>query len=117
HDVGAVLGDVLQRTHPYGERRVQREDVDGWYVVELGVRDPAGGELRRGAGRRDAPADASRGEPVTEWREAGDVLAHGQHPRVPIVRLHERGVRLEVLGDVDEAAAVDAGEERHAPAA
>ena len=113
--VHAVLRHVLERRVADGHRRVQRDEIDGGDVVQLRVGHAAAAELRRGAGRRDAARDAPGRVPVTERRESSDVLAHRQHPRDAVARLREIVVRLEVLRDVDDPAAVHPGKEGDAP--
>ena len=49
--------------------------------------------------------------------QARDVLAHREHAGGLIGRVREVAVRLEVLGHVDDAPAVDAGKEADPPAA
>ena len=112
-----MLAHVLERRVADRERRVERDEIDGGDVVELGIGHPASAELRRGAGGRQASGDAAGREPVAEGHEARDVLAHREHPRSRIGGLGEIAVWLEVLGDMDDAAPVHAGEEAHAPAA
>ena len=116
-DVHPVLRHVLQRRVADRHRRVQRDEVDGRDVVQLRVGHPAAAELRRGTRGRHATRDAARRVPMTERREAGDVLAHREHARDAVARLREIGVRLEVLRDMHDAAAVHAREEGDAPGA
>src|SRR5207253_4433383 len=71
---------------------------------------------RGGAGRGHASRDAPGGEPVAERGEPGNVLADREHVRGGIGGLREVDVWLEMLGDVDDAAAVHAGVEADAPA-
>ena len=115
-DVHAVFAHVLERRVADGERRVERDEVDGGDVVQLGVGHAGAAELRRGAGRGHASGDLPGGEPVPERHEPGDVLADREHPRRLVGRVRELVVRLEVLGHVHDAAAVHAGEEADAPA-
>ena len=125
-DVHPVLRHVLQRRVADRHRRVQRDEVDGRDVVQLRVGHPAAAELRRGTRGRHATRDAARRVPMTERREAGDVLAHREHARDAVARLREIGVRFEVrvgLGaerlrrDVHHTAAVHPREESDAPGA
>src|SRR5438132_9170651 len=81
NDVHAVLAYVLEWRVADGERRIQRDEVDGWDVVELRIGHPAAAELRRGAGRGHASGDAARREPVPKWNEPRDVFADREHPR------------------------------------
>jgi len=76
----------------------------------------AAAELRRRAGRGHASGDPPRREPVPERDEPRDVLAHREHARRLVGGVRELVVRLQMLGHVHDAAAVDPGEEADAPA-
>jgi hypothetical protein len=113
--VHPMLRHVLQRREPDRQCRVERDDVDGGDVVQLGVGDAARSELGGGAGGRQAAGDLARREVVAERDKARHVLPHRLHARRAVADLLEPEQRLEMLGDVDEAAAVYAGEEGDPP--
>ena len=117
HDVHAMDGDVLERRVADRHRRIQRHDVDGRDVVQLRVGHPTAGKLGRGPGRGDAAANPAGCQVVPDRRETRGVLAHGQHPRNPILGLRGTVKRLQMLGDMDQPAAVDPDVAGDTPAA
>ena len=116
HDVHAMDRHVLKGTLADRHRGVQRDQEDRGNVVQLGIGHAATAELGRSTCRRDATTNPSRGHVIAQGDVAGDVFGHGQHPRHAVARLGRVRERLEVFGDVDQAATIDAGVARNAPA-
>src|SRR5213080_4825507 len=107
-DVHAVNGHVLERGLSDRHRRVERDEIDRWDVVQLGVGEATSAQLGCGASRGNTAADPAGGEVVAERHEAGDVFAHRQQARRAVGCLRRVAQRLEVLGDMDQPATIDA---------